>query len=64
MTLAGVDFALGFVFGRSDLSLDTESTDLLYSELTDLRLLATLEYDLVMGLWSFTVLGLGPLIMG
>jgi hypothetical protein len=64
MTLAGVGLALGFVLGQSGFSIETDSADLLDLESRDLMLLATFEYDLVMGLVSLSFLGLGSLMVG
>src|ERR687889_1995340 len=60
----GVGLAFGLVLGRSGFRLENDLADLLESESRDLILLATFEYDLVMGLGSLTVLGLGSLMMG
>ena len=66
-TLAGgggtIGLAFGLVLGRSGFRLENDLTDLLESESRDLILLATFEYDLVIGLGSLTVLGLGSLMM-
>ena len=64
MTFAGVGLALGFVLGRSGFSRETDSADLLDLESRDLMLLATFEYDLVMGLESLNLLGFGSLMVG
>ena len=64
MILAGLGFALGFILRQSDLSLETDSADLLDSESTDLILLTTLEYDLVIGLVSLIPLGSDSLMVG
>ena len=64
MIFAGVALALGLVLGQSGFSLDTDSADLLDSESTDLMLLTTLEYDLVIGLVSLTPLGSDSLMVG
>ena len=64
LTFAGVGLALGFVLGRSGFSRETDSADLLDLESRDLMLLATFEYDLVMGLESLNLLGLGSLMVG
>ena len=61
---AGVALTLGLVLGQSGFSLDTDSADLLDSESTDLILLATFEYDLVIGLVSLIPLGSDSLIVG
>ena len=63
MIFAGVVLALGLVFGRSDFNLETDSADLLDLESTDLMLLTTFEYDLVMGLVSLISVGSGALMM-
>jgi len=67
MVLAGVGLAFDLVLGRSGFSLDSDSVDLLDLESTDLMLLTTFEYDLVMGLvslngyvlWGSLMVGLG-----
>ena len=64
MTLAGVGLTLGFVLGQSGFSIETDSADLLDLESRDLMLLATFEYDLVMGLESLNLLGFGSLMVG
>lgn len=64
MILAGVGLALGFILGQSGFSTETDSADLLDLESRDLTLLATFEYDLVMGLGSLNLLGLGSLMVG
>src|ERR687889_1425037 len=63
MVFFGVGLAFGLVLGRSGFRLENDLADLLESESRDLVLLATFEYDLVMGLGSLTVLGLGSLMM-
>ena len=64
VALAGVGVALGLVCGRRGFSLETELADLLDSESIDLVLLTAFEYDLVIGLGSLKVLGLGSLMVG
>ena len=61
--MAGVGVALSLVSGRRGFSLETELADLMDSESIDFLLLATFEYDLVIGLGSLKVLGLGSLIV-
>ena len=63
VALAGVGVTLVLVCGRRGFSLETELADLLDSESIDLVLLATFEYDLVIGLGSLKVLGLGSLMV-
>ena len=63
VTLADVGVALSLVCGRRGFSLETELADLFDSESIDLLLLATFEYDLVIGLGSLKVLGLGSLMV-
>ena len=64
MILDGEGLAFGFILGQSGFSTETDSADLLDPESRDLMLLAAFEYDLVMGLGSLKLLGLGSLIVG
>lgn len=59
MALDGVEVALDLVCIHRSFSLETDFAYLLDSESLDMMLLTALEYDLVMGLGSLKVLGLG-----
>ena len=64
MILGEVGLAFDFILKQSGFSTETDSADLLDPESRDLMLLATFEYDLVIGLGSLTLLGLGSLMIG
>ena len=63
MVFFGVGLAFGLVLGQSGFRLENDLADLLESESRDPMLLGILEYDLVIGLGSLTIFGLGSFMM-